>query len=67
MSGTDAIELYSEERLREFDEAAADLAAVLNRGRAELQIAVTPVPTLGSIAQGEMPGLAPAGEDKSAP
>jgi antitoxin PrlF len=26
-----AIEMYSEERLREFDQAEADLAAVLNR------------------------------------
>ena len=46
MSGTDAIELYSEERLREFDEAEADLAAVMDRGRAERQIAAPPAPTL---------------------
>jgi hypothetical protein len=60
LTGTEAIELYSEQRLREFDEAEADLAAVLNRDRADTQIAVPPAPTLGFVAQGEMPGLAPA-------
>jgi len=39
--GTEPIELYSEERLREFEEAEADLAAVLNRDRTDKQIAVT--------------------------
>lgn len=46
MIGTRPIELYSEERLREFDEAEAALAAVLNRDRAEQQIAASPASTL---------------------
>ena len=40
MIGTEPIELYSKARLREFDEAEADLAAVLNRDRTDEQIAV---------------------------
>ena len=44
--GARPIEMYSEQRLHEFDEAETGLAAVLNWDRADQQIAVPPAPTL---------------------